>query len=299
MKTEVVNRFRDKLEDEEFVLICTISPLPSTDLRGITKPIDEIINEIDGILVSTQPNIIGADGTAISRHLLDKSITPILSLTTRDSNRLKLVSNIIGGYSLGLRNVLCTSGSHQGFGTLPSMRGVYEIDVVNLLRILDDMKRKGVLPDDTRLEGEFEIFKGITANCSAEPLELQILHLMKKVSQDVNFIITHPVFEFEKFEKWLKLISDEDILEEAYLIPSVMPLRNYEDALEYTEKFKSIPIPDVFLNRMKETDNPPQTGVDIADELIREIMNLEGVSGINIYSPEWLEAVPQLVGLLS
>jgi 5,10-methylenetetrahydrofolate reductase len=45
---------------------------------------------------------------------------PILTLVTRDRNRIALQSDVLGAAALGFGNVLCVSGDHQSLGRCPA-----------------------------------------------------------------------------------------------------------------------------------------------------------------------------------
>ena len=61
----------------------------------------------------------------------------------RRRNRIALQSDILGAYSLGIRNILCLSGDHQSFGSQPDALNVFDIDSMNLLRTVKDMRDEG------------------------------------------------------------------------------------------------------------------------------------------------------------
>ena len=63
-----------------------------------------------------------------------EGIEPILHVTTRDRNRIALVSEVLGAQALGVRNVLCTSGSHQTLGRFRAAKNVYDVDSVQLVQ---------------------------------------------------------------------------------------------------------------------------------------------------------------------
>ena len=77
-----------------------------------------------------------------------RGVEPILHVTTRDRNRVALVSDVLGARALGIANILCTSGTHQTLGRFRTARNVYDVDAVQLLRAYAH------LGDDAALVGE-------------------------------------------------------------------------------------------------------------------------------------------------
>ena len=49
----------------------------------------------------------------------------------------------MGAYALGIRNILCLSGDHQKFGSQPDAANVFDIDSINLIRTVRDMRERG------------------------------------------------------------------------------------------------------------------------------------------------------------
>ena len=77
-----------------------------------------------------------------------EGLEPILHVTTRDRNRIALVSEALGAQALGIRNLLCTSGTHQTLGRFRAAKNVYDIDSIQLLQTYAG------LAGDCRLLGE-------------------------------------------------------------------------------------------------------------------------------------------------
>ena len=61
---------------------------------------------------------------------------------------------------------------------------------------------------------------------------------------------------------------------------------------------RSVPgvtVPDGLIRRMKEAAYPRSEGIAIAIELIRQVLEIEGVKGVHIQAIEWEPAVRDVV----
>ena len=61
-------------------------------------------------------------------------------MTCRDRNRIAIQSDLLGAYSLGIRNILCLSGDHQIFGNHPTAKNVYDLDSIQLIQLTRRMR---------------------------------------------------------------------------------------------------------------------------------------------------------------
>ena len=63
----------------------------------------------------------------------------IVHLTTRDRNLMALQSDLLGAHALGIHNVLALTGDPVRAGNYPNLTGVWDVDSVGLIRILQGM----------------------------------------------------------------------------------------------------------------------------------------------------------------
>ena len=74
---------------------------------------------------------------AVCKIALEHGLEPILQMTCRDRNRIGLQSDLLGAHVLGIRNVLCMTGDYVTAGDHKEAKPVYDVESVQLLRIVD------------------------------------------------------------------------------------------------------------------------------------------------------------------
>jgi len=94
-------------------------------------------------VTDNQTAIMRMCSLAACAHLVDIGLEPVMQMVTRDRNRIALQSDIMGAYSLGIRNLLCLSGDHQSLGSQPEAMNVYDIDSLNLVNTARIMRDEG------------------------------------------------------------------------------------------------------------------------------------------------------------
>ncbi len=103
-----------------------------------------LLNRVDAVNVTdNQTAIVRMSSVAASSILKGLGHEPILQMVTRDRNRIALQSDLFGAYALGIRNVLCLTGDHHSFGNQKEAVGVFDLDSIQLLRTVRDMRDEG------------------------------------------------------------------------------------------------------------------------------------------------------------
>jgi len=188
-------------------------------------------------------------------------------------NRIALQARILGAASMGIRNILCTSGRHQALTTSGSAKGVNDIDPLQLLCIADNLRKEGRLADGQTLDAPIDILLGTDTNPFAEPFELHPMTLERAVASGADFIMTAPIFDLGKFEEWMDQVRQRGLHQETCIIASVLPAT--EGAADKFKYYAPGPEPS---------------------EIISGLKKIEGVRGIHLMTGDDLEGAKKLLG---
>ncbi|UCB59536.1 MAG: methylenetetrahydrofolate reductase [Thermoplasmatales archaeon] len=247
-------------------------------------------------ITDNQTAVVRLSSLAGSYILLNMGIEPILQICCRDRNRIALQSDVLGASSLGVNNILFITGDHQSFGNHPSARGVYDVDSIQLIKIVKDMRDEGIFESGDEIKsGKPNVFIGGAANPFADPLDYRVDRFEKKIIAGVDFIQTQSVYNLERFNQWMDEVRTRGLDKKVYIIAGVTPLKS----LKMTKRMKfyvpGVDIPDDIYNKMKNTNNPKAEGYRIALNLINEIKKIPGVHGIHMTALFWEDIIPSLV----
>ena len=134
-----------KLASGGFAVTAELGPPKSADIDVITKKAALLKGHVDAVnITDNQTAIIRISSIATGKLVLDMGLEPIMQMTCRDRNRLAIQSDILGAYLLGIRNMLCLTGDHQCFGNHPTARYVFDLDSVQLIRMVKKMRDEKV-----------------------------------------------------------------------------------------------------------------------------------------------------------
>jgi methylenetetrahydrofolate reductase (NADPH) len=230
-------------------------------------------------------------------RLKQMGVEPVLQMVTRDRNRIALMSDILGAASFDITNVLCLSGDHQSFGDCPTGQNVHDLDSMQLIQTVRYMRDEGKFLGGDEIKRPPKMFVGAAANPFADPFEIRVPRLAKKVAAGVEFIQTQCIYNLEKFERWMQQVRDRGLHEKVYILAGLTPFKNAGMAKYMKNRVPGMDVPDEVVKRMSDTPKEKQAeeGIKICIESIERLKQVEGVRGFHIMAIEWEEKVPEIV----
>jgi methylenetetrahydrofolate reductase (NADPH) len=285
------------LSEEGFAVTAEIGPPKGSDPDKIRRKGEVLIGCADAFNVTdNQTAVVRMSSTAGCYILLEMNLEPVMQMACRDRNRIALQSDVLGAAAIGVRNILCVTGDHQSFGNHPGSKGVYDVDSIQLIQIIKDMRDDGVFQSgDEILSGKPDVFIGAAANPFADPYEPGVDRLDKKIRTGADFIQTQSVFNVDKFNIWMDEVRSRGLDKKVHILAGVTPLKS----LKMTERMRfhvpGVDIPDDIARRIENTEDPKEEGYRIALELIDEVKKIRGVHGLHITALFWEDIIPSLV----
>jgi methylenetetrahydrofolate reductase (NADPH) len=149
---------------------------------------------------------------------------------------------------------------------------------------------------------------GAAANPFADPFEYRPYRLATKVKAGADFIQTQIIFNVPKFAEYMKRAGDLGLLDDVYVLAGVSPIRSSGAARYMATKVPGMDVPDEYVQRMagaikgipREERQArraawQEEGINICVEIIQQVREIPGVSGVHIMAIEWEDAVPIIV----
>jgi methylenetetrahydrofolate reductase (NADPH) len=285
------------LSEGKFAVTAEIGPPKGSDSNKIREKAQIVKGHADAFNVTdNQTAVVRLSSLGGCFILLKMGLEPVMQMGCRDRNRIALQSDVLGAAANGIKNILFVTGDHQSFGNHPGAKGVYDLDSIQLIQIVRDMRDKGIFQSgDKILAGNPDIFIGAAANPFSSSYEITVDHLEKKIEAGADFIQTQSVFNLEKFNIWMDKIRSRGLDKRIYILAGVTPLKSLKMAERMKFHVPGVDVPDVVYNRMKKSTDPQKEGFEIALELINEIKKIKGVHGIHITALFWEDVIPRLV----
>ncbi|MDO8733757.1 MAG: methylenetetrahydrofolate reductase [Elusimicrobiota bacterium] len=291
------------LESGKFVVTSELGPPKSADGETVRKKAQILKGFVDAVnITDNQTAIVRMSSIAAAVIVKEIGIEPVIQVVTRDRNRIAIQSDILGAAALGIKNVLCLTGDHQKFGNHPQSKNVFDMDSIQLIQMLKNMRdeKKFQCGEEIRNSKkeplvEPKLFIGAAANPFADPLDFRVVRLAKKISAGADFIQTQPVFDFERFEKWMNLVREKNLHKKTAILAGVMPVKSVKALFYMKNNVPGMSIPDELINRLEKASDPKEERLKICVETIEKLKKTEGIRGVHIMAVEWEEIVPEIV----
>jgi methylenetetrahydrofolate reductase (NADPH) len=222
-------------------------------------------------------------------------VEPVMQMVVRDRNRMALQSDVLGGIALGIGNFLCLSGDHQKFGNHPTAKGVFDIDSIQLIQMLKQMRDEKKFLNGEEISGEVPIYIGAAANPFADPFEFRVVRLAKKVKAGVDFIQTQAVYDVPKFARYMDMVCERGLDKQVHILAGVIPIRSVGMARYMKDYVSGVSVPDEIITRLEQAEKAKDEGVKIILEIIEQLKEIPGVHGIHIMAVGWEDIVPEMV----
>ncbi len=279
-----------------FVVTAELGPPKGADISQLKHHAEANRNHVEAFnITDNQTAIVRTSSIACGATLVQMGLEPIIQITVRDRNRIAIQSDVLGAAALGIKNILCLAGDHQKFGNEPGAKGVYDIDSMQLLKGLKDLRDEGRFMGGDQLEGSISYFLGAVENPFADPFEYRVDRLEKKINAGASFIQTQCIFDLERFKKWMELVRERGLHKKVAILGGVTPIKSLGAARYMKNNVSGIIIPDQLIERLQGAQDKKAEGLKIAIETIQQLKEIEGVAGVHIMAIAWEEVVPEIV----
>jgi methylenetetrahydrofolate reductase (NADPH) len=277
-----ISKLSEKLGSGKPVVTAACLPPHGTDPTAVKKLAACFPPSLDGVIVGDHAEQAHGSALACAVLLAAEKVEPVLSLCTRDRNRVALESDVLGAFALGVKTFFCMSGTHQALGGFPQAAGAYDMDSVQLTQALARMASAGLDFSGAKLTATPSLTVAAAVHPYLRPIEMALAQTRKKIGAGAQILLTDPIFDLAGFEEWLKAVRAVGLDKRAAIIASVLPLTSVAQAEELRTRPGS-PISDDIIKRLRGGD-VAQAGVAIAAEIALKAKAMPGVRGIHIHS---------------
>jgi methylenetetrahydrofolate reductase (NADPH) len=280
-----------------FAVTAEAGPPKGTNPKLIQKKADTLRSCCDAVnITDNQTAIVRMCSMAGCVLLKQQGVDPVMQMVTRDRNRIALQSDVLGAIALGIGNILCLTGDHQKFGNHPTAKGVFDIDSIQLVRTLKNMRDDKQFICGEPVSGEVPLYIGAVENPFADPFEYRVARLAKKVKAGADFIQTQAVFDVSKFAEWMKMVVDRGLDKQVHIMAGVIPIKSAGMAKYMRDSVSGVTVPDSIITRLEQCKDVKVEGVKIALEIVQQIREIPGVHGVHFMAVGWEDIVPEIVG---
>jgi methylenetetrahydrofolate reductase (NADPH) len=280
--TEPAGRLEAIVRSRRFAVTSEVVPPRSADPSVVARQARDLVGYADAANVTDNPAASAhmsplAGAAAVSRAGLE----PTLQLTVRDRNRLALTSDLLGGWALGARNVLCLTGDPVGIGDHPDAAVVNDLAVTDLVRLASRMRSEGRLLSDAEIADAPRFFVGVTDSPLApgyDPARLEV-----KLDAGAAFVMAQITYDLEALTAWAELVRARGITDRSAVFVGVAPLRSARQARYLDEHLPGVTVPPETIAALEDAgDEAEALGTAQCVELVQRLRELPGIAGVHV-----------------
>ncbi len=265
---------------------------PEAVLRraGCLKGLADAVNVLDG--AGARAHLSPLAAAAI---LVRAGIDTVLQFTMRDRNRLALQADVLGAAALGVRNILCLTGDAIDKGDQPEAKPVFDLKSGDFMAIVKRMRDQAELPSGRKLEAPPDLLIGGAAAPSEPAPGFAAGDIGAKLGAGVDFIQTQFCFDLGMLRRYMARLDELGFLGKVPFLIGLGPLRSAKSARWMNENLFGVHIPDNLIARLEGAADQAREGRAICIELMHELRDVPGVSGVHLMAPHSEAACAQVI----
>ncbi len=284
------------LRDGHFAVTSELAPPDSADPNEVYERAALFDGYVDAINAT--------DGSGAHCHMGSLAVCALLTrlgyalimqISCRDKNRIAIQGDILGGAAMGVCNMLCLSGDGVQTGDHPNAKPVFDLDCMSLLNIARTMREDSTFQSGRKIDSAPHVFLGAAANPFVQPFDWRPLRLAKKVEAGAQFIQTQYCYDIERLQLYMQQVRDMGLDEKVFLLIGVGPLASARTAEWMRKNVPGVHIPDHIIDRLRGADDQKAEGINLCVDLIQQIKEIPGVSGVHIMAYRQEQRVPEIV----
>lgn len=290
-------RFERVLRAGHFAVTTELAPPDSADPQEVYDRARVFNGYVDAINAT--------DGSGAHCHMSSLAVcalltrvgyAPVMQISCRDRNRIAVQGDILGAAAMGVCNLLCLSGDGVQAGDHPEAKPVFDLDAVTLLETARTLRDEHRFLSGRKITYAPRVFLGAAENPSALPLAFRAQRVAKKVAAGAQFIQTQYCYDLERLRSFMTRIEDLGLLGKIFILVGVGPLRSAATADWMRKNVPGLYIPDAIVKRLADAGpNAQREGRTLCIELMQEIRQIRGVSGVHIMAYRQEQSVPEIV----
>jgi 5,10-methylenetetrahydrofolate reductase len=246
------------------------APLVLTDFSAV--PFDEadiaatagiLAPSCDAVLVGEHQNKPDFPPTLMGRLLLDAGVTPWITLSCRDRNRVVLEQELRGLCAIGVPTVMCVTGDGRGYDVRPEVTQTFDLDGPRLVALAAAAGAVAAVPETP----------------TAPPVSARPLRLVQKQRAGASLaVLNHVPFPADVSGFMASARSA------GLSIPVIAAVAVFTDGMS-ASVLQSLPglelDQDVVAHVLGAAD-PVTAGIDAAVAEARALLAIDGIEGVNV-----------------
>jgi 5,10-methylenetetrahydrofolate reductase len=166
---------------------------------------------------------------------------------------------------------------------------------MSLLETVRTMRDESKFLSGRKLTSPPEVFLGAAINPFVPPHDFRPLRLKKKIQAGAQFVQSQYCYDVPLFRSYMERVRDMGLDKQVFILCGVGPLASARTARWMRSNVPGVHIPDAVIDRLEGAENQKEEGRKLCVDIINEVKEIEGVSGIHMMAYRQEELVAEIV----
>jgi methylenetetrahydrofolate reductase (NADPH) len=276
------------MQGEKFTLTAELTLNRSSTADEVRRQADVLARYVDAVQVTDNPHAwVQMSAVSAAAILLSHGIDPLPTLTCRDRNRIAIESDLLGLRAMGVSSLILTRGDKVPKKHAVQAGNVFDItgrDLIALAASFED--------EESPARG---FFIGTGARVFRPKRDWTADSLAARAAAGARFLQTQMCFNLDSLRHYMRAMVEAKLTWRYSVIVSLAVLPSAVTAQWVKKNISDSRIPKPIIQRLEQASDPQQEGIRICAELMQEISEIPGVSGISLMTTGDADAIPAAI----
>jgi methylenetetrahydrofolate reductase (NADPH) len=237
---------------------CT--PFDPTDLAATAAILSP---GCDAVLVGEHQNRPDFPPTLMSQLLLDSGVSPWITLSCRDRNRIVLEQELRGLKLVGVHTVFCVTGDGRGYDVRPDVTQTFDLDGPRLVALATELGMVAAVPETP----------------TAPPTHARPQRLVQKQLAGASLAVLNHVPTPAVVRRFMRAAQTEGLT-----IPVLAAVAVFTDVVSAAvlQGLPGLELDQSVVDDVVNAIDPVEAGIEAAVAEARALLAIDGVAGVNI-----------------
>jgi len=281
-------KLKEALEKKDFVVTSEFQAPLESDQENLIKNLSSVRGRVDGVSLSeTEFEGIVGDSIQTCELLKQNRFESIYQTTTRDKNRIQLMKDLTAAHTAGVDNLLVFTEDYRITGDSLQEMMFFHVDAGKLQSVLEHIREgRSLEGGDLPGKGEFLLGSGVESNWGKNVPDLELREMEELTKMGAGYFLTTPVFDVERFEKFLKRTNTFGVP----VIAEVMIIRTAGMAQFLNRHLKPGLVPDWIIQKLARATDKEKASIELFADTVKGLKDLcQGIHIITIGGEEKLK----------
>jgi methylenetetrahydrofolate reductase (NADPH) len=220
----------------------------------------------DALLVGEHQNRPDFPPTLMSRLLLDQGVTPWITLSCRDRNRVVLEQELRGLRFTGAKTVFCVTGDGRGYDVRADVTQTFDLDGPRLVALAASLDMVAAVPETP----------------TAPPTHIRAARLVTKQRAGASLAVLNHVSSASALSAFM-----DDARAAGLAIPVLAAVAVFTDVVSAAvlQGLPGLELEPALVDEVVNAPDPIEAGIAAAVAEARKLLTISGIDGVNLSGP--------------